>query len=311
MQHPKLQGRFDNGLPLATTGKGLGAAGGPPSGSPAPPPVKDVDVSPYEHLDALAKLAEKQERAWEKVRAFAGNRSVAKERRLAALDKFLADFPDDNPHAAEAEALRQQIQNEIQVAKAPPYSAPQQAGRELTGKDGAPMVLIPAGEFLMGSTDGDADEKPVHRVSLDAFYLDKYEVTNGRFQQFVRDTGYETTAEKKGKAWGCKPNDACGEIAGANWRKPEGGETVFVSNRDEHPVVSVSWHDAEAYCRWAGKRLPTEAEFEYANRGGTRTTYWWGDGDPGSRRVGNLADESAKRQFSGVTIMTGYHFCPN
>jgi formylglycine-generating enzyme required for sulfatase activity len=196
----------------------------------------------------------------------------------------------------------------IEVAKAPAFEAPRQAGREITGRDGAPMVLVPAGEFMMGSTEGDADEKPVHRVSLAAFHLDKYEVTNKLFQKFARETGYETTAEKEGKAYAYVSDDKWTEVSGANWRKPEGGETVFVSNRDEHPVVSVSWYDAEAYCRWAGKRLPTEAEFEYALRAGTQTTYWWGDGNPGSRRVANIADETNKQKFPGRPwpIMNGY-----
>jgi formylglycine-generating enzyme required for sulfatase activity len=312
LQNPELQGRFDNGLPLAMTGGGAASAR-PSAPSLSTPPGTGVDLGAYEQYEALARLAEQREQAWAKVKAFAGKTGVAKEKRLAALDKFLADFADDNPHLGEVEALKQQIQAEMQVAKAPTYEAPRQMGRERRGQDGAPMVLIPAGEFLMGSTEGGPDEKPVHRVSLDAFYLDQYEVTNKRFQQFVQETGYKTTAEKAGTAsagvlekgffwdsWKRK------EIRGANWRKPEGGETVFVTNREEHPVVAVSWDDAEAYCRWAGKRLPTEAEFEYADRGGTRTTSWWGDGPPGSRRVANLADETAKRQFGWAWAWSGY-----
>jgi formylglycine-generating enzyme len=189
-------------------------------------------------------------------------------------------------------------------------TAKQRAGpaKTITGKDGAPMALVPAGNFWMGSPDsgGDNDEHPRHRVVLSAFYLDRHEVTNRLFQQFVQQTSHRTTAEQEGKAWALTAAGKGEEVSGAQWRNPEGGETVFASNRENHPVVSVSWNDAEAYCRWAGKRLPTEAEFEYATRGGTETTYWWGNGNPGSHRVANIADESAKRQYSDWTIMTGY-----
>lgn len=148
------------------------------------------------------------------------------------------------------------------------------------------------------------NESPRHRVALNAFYLDVYEVTNRLFEKFVRATGYQTTAEKEGKAKAWVEGEGLQVVKEANWRQPEGSQTSATSNRTDHPVVSVSWKDAKAYCNWAGKRLPTEAEWEYAARAGTRTRFWWGNGDPGPRRVGNLADESARRLVGG--IMAGY-----
>ena len=118
--------------------------------------------------------------------------------------------------------------------------------REIIGKDGAPMVLIPAGEFRMGSNHGHRDERPVHTVYLDAFYMDKYEVTNAQYRRFVRET-----AHREPKGWrGFKP-----------WYDDD-------FNGDDHPLVCVKWEDAKAYAKWAGKRLPTEAEWEKAARGG-------------------------------------------
>lgn len=206
------------------------------------------------------------------------------------------DTPTVTPDTAEVRATATQPRPIVGPAKT------------ITGKDGAPMVLIPAGEFRMGSPDGEGDkgEHPRHSVALSAFYLDKYEVSNRFFQQFVQQTSHQTTAEQEGTAVARTAAGKWEEVRGAHWRKPEGAETVFDSNREEHPVVSVSWADAQAYCRWAGKRPPTEAEFEYATRAGTKTKYWWGDGHPGSRPVANVADESLKRQYSNWAIMTGY-----
>ena len=155
------------------------------------------------------------------------------------------------------------------------------------------------------------DELPRHRVVLEAFYLDQYEVTNRRFAAFVEATGHRTTAEIQGFAVAYVRKNGRWQLAvvdGADWRKPDGATAVFSSNRAAHPVVQVSWHDAAAYCQWAGKRLPTEAEFEYATRAGTETRYWWGNGNPGARRVANVADEAARRQFGWKEsrIMRGY-----
>lgn len=124
---------------------------------------------------------------------------------------------------------------------------------EMTGKDGAPMVLVPAGEFAMGSDKGDEDEFPVHRVNLNAFYIDKFEVTNGRFAEFVN-------AIQSEPPWGFADKNT----------------PVIYADR---PVRWVSWMDAMGYCLWAGKRLPTEAEWEKAARGTDGRTYPWGN-DP-------------------------------
>jgi formylglycine-generating enzyme required for sulfatase activity len=140
------------------------------------------------------------------------------------------------------------------------------------------MVLIPAGEFLMGSPEGEGafDEHPQHKVYLDDFYIDKYEVTNAQFKAFVEATGYVTDAERKG--YGDVWNPRVGiyplyTIAGVNWRSPNAWKSptwelphpdVWKYYLMYHPVVQVSWNDAQAYAAWAGKRLPTEAEWEKA-----------------------------------------------
>jgi formylglycine-generating enzyme required for sulfatase activity len=140
-------------------------------------------------------------------------------------------------------------------------------------EDGAEMVLVPAGEFTMGSNDNDAREKPPHRVYLDAFSIDKYETTNALFDRFVRATGHRTTAEQEGwaYAWAGSKFD---KVNGAAWRAPNGPGSAAET---AHPVVQVSWTDADAYCKWAGKRLPTEAEWEKAARGTDGRKYPWGE----------------------------------
>ncbi|RJP23834.1 MAG: formylglycine-generating enzyme family protein [Candidatus Abyssobacteria bacterium SURF_5] len=134
------------------------------------------------------------------------------------------------------------------------------------------MVYIPPGTFLMGSPDaqGEKNERPQHEVSVSGFWMDACELTNRRFKEFIDATGYVTDAEKRGKAWIW--DEQWKEMAGADWRHPKGPSSSIETIMD-HPVVQVSWNDATAYCNWAAKRLPTEAEWEYACRCGTLTAY--------------------------------------
>jgi formylglycine-generating enzyme required for sulfatase activity len=138
------------------------------------------------------------------------------------------------------------------------------------------MVLIPAGEFWMGSPQGEGAEieHPRHKVYLDAYWIDKYEVTNAQFAKFIEDTGHITQAEWLGFGF-VMTRDGQRQIAGANWRHPWGPKSS-IKDKMDHPVVQVTWEDAVSYANWAGKRLPTEAEWEKAARGPKGFKYPWG-----------------------------------
>jgi sulfatase modifying factor 1 len=147
--------------------------------------------------------------------------------------------------------------------------------KDMTGKDGVPMVLIPAGIFQMGSNDGASDERPLHGVHVDAFYLDKYEVTTERYARFLEATGR-------------KPPDRWQEVNHTfDWGRP---------------VVGVDWHDADSYCRWAGKRLPSEAEWEKAARGTDNRKYPWGNEDPNSSSAN--FDWDSRRSWKGYGTLS-------
>ncbi|MFA5794467.1 MAG: bifunctional serine/threonine-protein kinase/formylglycine-generating enzyme family protein [Candidatus Brocadiia bacterium] len=144
-----------------------------------------------------------------------------------------------------------------------------------TTKDGVEMVLITGGDFTMGGNDGSPGERPVHRVTTVPYYADIYEVTNAQFKKFVDATNYKTDAEKTGKAWAFIDGVLEPDVKGASWRTPTGQGSSIDAIMD-YPVVHVSWADANAYAQWAGKRLPTEAEWEKMARGNSTLKYPWG-----------------------------------
>ena len=175
------------------------------------------------------------------------------------------------------------------------------------------MVRVPGGSFAMGSEDFYPEERPVHRVDVDGFWIDEHPVTNAQFRRFVEATGHRTTAESAPLAAdypGADPallvpgslvftgadgpvplDDATrwwAYLPGAWWRRPEGPDSNL-GGRERHPVVHVTYQDAEAYARWSGKALPTEAEWEFAARGGLDGAIFpWGDEEtPKGRPMAN------------------------
>lgn len=149
----------------------------------------------------------------------------------------------------------------------------------------AEMKRIPGGAFRMGTSGGFAYERPVHVVAVKPFWMDAHAVTVAEFAEFVKATGYRTEAEKAGWS-GAFRGGEWKKTDGADWLHPEGPESAAAANE---PVTQVSWNDANAYAGWAKKRLPTEAEFEYAARGGLEgKRYSWGDElKPHGRPVAN------------------------
>lgn len=181
-------------------------------------------------------------------------------------------------------------------------------------------VLVRGGTFQMGQSDPDIggsgkskNEQPVHSVTVSNFNMGKYEITVTQFKAFVDDTGYKTDAEKEGtsRIYNYSKNQF-EDIKGVNWKCDAQGN-IRPQSEYNHPVIHVSWNDADAYCKWLSRktgksyRLPTEAEWEYAAGNGSRhTKYSWGNGDPSGKNGGNVADETAKKTFSTWTIFSGY-----
>jgi sulfatase modifying factor 1 len=187
------------------------------------------------------------------------------------------------------------------------------------------MVALAGGRFRMGSSGSEAyaadGEAPVHNVELTPFSIDAVAVSNARFETFAETTGYVTEAERFGWSFvfaGLLPDEFpetqyvasapwWRQAYGADWRHPEGPQSD-IADRADHPVIHVSWNDANAFCRWSGTRLPTEAEWEYAARGGRASSVFpWGDDlEPDGTHAMNVfqgtfpAENSAADGFVGT-----------
>jgi len=220
-------------------------------------------------------------------------------------------------------------------APAANFAATVENKRPAPGKAPAGMAWIPGGEFSMGAQENASmndvgmqatkDSRPIHRVYVDGFWMDKTDVTNAEFSRFVKATGYVTIAERKPRAEdfpGAPPeNLVAGAVIfsppdhpvpltdhyqwwayvhGANWRHPEGPQSSL-KGRENFPVVDVAYQDAMAYAKWAGKRLPTEAEWEFAARGGlSGKVYPWGDEfRPGGKWMANTHQGTFPTKDSG------------
>ncbi len=277
---------LDKALAKLTGGRVSSGGGGP--SSPVTAPV--VQGEDYGDLDAeiaaetrkitaerVAKRA--RERAatkdWAKIRPYVGNEKLSVKRRVQILEKFLSRFLNDNPHLADAQTALQKLQTS------------------------GGMVRVPGGNFYMGcnekvDSECDSDEKPGKTVHVAGFRIDVTEVTVAAYRKCV-DAGaclsrglvmpYFSGKEQPEWAWAC------------NWNK---------SGRTEHPVNCLDRSRATTYCKWAGKRLPSEKEWEKAARGTDGRKYAWGNTGYGSTKVANIADETAKRKFSKLPTAEGY-----
>ena len=244
---------------------------------------KEARLAELKRLEEAARQAESVRRRAAEEQAEAARKEADERVRQAELARKKAEEDRKAEEQRAVEAKRQQEETERrrvaelkrqQESRVPKPTAPSPIEKTIAGRDGAPMVLVPSGEFLMGNQA--EEDAPPHRVSLDAFYIDRYEVTNARYLKFVEATRHRApqhVVDPQYDLW-----------AG----------TTLSQGVADLPVVNVDWFDAAAYCRWAGKRLPTEAEWEKAARGTDSRLYPWGNEAP------SLARLNFSRRWQGV-----------
>ncbi len=249
--------------------------------TPAPVPTQRVNLDRLKAEETRrqqwAQSQQNMKADFDKIAAFAGSADL----KANAWEQFLDSWATDNPLSDEDESLRAQANAQLQAAQEAHRQAQAQRPGQTLPKDCPQcpeMVVIGAGSFLMGSNDGDPDEKSPHNVNVPGFAAGKFAVTRGEFAAFVQAQAknYKTDAEK---------GDGCYGYSGGNWTKNKSynWRNPGFNQTDRHPVVCVSWNDAKAYAEWvsqvSGKpyRLLTEAEREYAARARSTSAYWWGD----------------------------------
>jgi formylglycine-generating enzyme required for sulfatase activity len=247
-------------------------------------------LNPEPYLDRLTaiELGETEAAAlsaWNKAEALF-NRKAMNEAK-DAYDFFTQQHGQTKTAAGKAALLKERYQA-IEAVSGPPKEV-----LDLGGGVKLELVPVKAGEFDMGSSDGEENEKPVHEVKISQpYYIGKYDVTVAEFRAFADAAKFQTKAENFNRGWTVK-DGVWQEVSGVNWRNPG------FKQEDNHPVVVVTWTDAQEFCKWATKttgrtvRLPTEAEWEYAARGPKSPKYPWGDKWEGI--LANVADASLRR----------------